>query len=440
MGPGRDAWTYRKNAVVSVSATSDFLLLDARASLQRTLADRPQADLAIVFGFWVMATPTDATEATKIVTAAMQRSGAQQDFQTVATLGFAKESGLLGPEAAVTLKQGLERLAGRNPVVDEIPMPFCSDAVGILGVALGTRSLADSGVSSQMVTWLSRFLSNIYILDGTENWQRSLFQAADHVLGGGIKLSASAHSQAEDVRIALAAKNALPRSSAVQAEQEEEGALSLILAQGTTKVSYERAAIRLAALEYIVRAAPAVVPGRIGAQDLVRLLNRVPAGLRQWTWETQPRTPNGTARQWHVDNEYHVQNLLWLLLAPIFPDLDDEQYLAKIGQKSPRADLHIPSMKLIVEAKFLRPGDKMQKVIDEISSDASLYSAMGNDCSGVIPFIWDDSARSQEHDYLRQGLRKLPNIIDAVTVARPSDWVRDAQQLQSKGKAKKKAT
>ncbi len=56
----------------------------------------------------------------------------------------------------------------------------------------------------------------------------------------------------------------------------------------------------------------------------------------------------------------------------------------------------------------------MQKIIDEISSDASLYSAMGNDCAGIIPFIWDDSARSQEHDYLRQGLKKLPGIIAAI--------------------------
>ncbi len=71
-----------------------------------------------------------------------------------------------------------------------------------------------------------------------------------------------------------------------------------------------------------------------------------------------PRTTSGTARQWHIDNEYHVQNLLWVLLAPIFPDLDDEQYLTKIGQKNPRADLYIPSMKLIVEVKFLRAGEQ----------------------------------------------------------------------------------
>jgi hypothetical protein len=426
--------------VVLVSKGSDFLLADARAALKRALACRPQSDPAIVFGYWMLMRPGDAPEATQIATAAMQRSGAQQDFQTVATLGFAREYGLLGPEAAGTLKQGLERLAGRSPVVDEIPMPFCSDAVGILGVALGTRSLADNGLSSQIVTWLSRFLPNIYNLDGTENWQRSLFQAADHVLGGGIKLPASALSQAEDVRIALGAKNTLPRSGGQQAEQEEERALKLILAQGTTETPYERAAIRLSALECIVRAAPAVVPGRISAHDLVRLLERIPAGLRKWTWEPKPRTTTGTARQWHIDHEYHVQNLLWVILAPIFPDLDDEQYLAKIGHKNPRADLYIPSMKLIVEAKFLRAGDKMQKIIDEISSDTGLYNAMGNDCAGIIPFIWDDRARSQEHDYLRQGLKKLPGIIDAVIVSRPSDWDKESKSPQSKEKAQKKTT
>jgi hypothetical protein len=438
MGPGRNAGTHRENTVVSVSATSDLLLADARAALQRTLAHRPQADLAILFGYWALMMPTDAAAATKIVSAAMQRSGAQQDFQTVATLGFATASGLADTEASAVLKQGLDRLAGRKPFVDEVPMAFCSDAVGILGVALGTRFLADTSVSAKVVSWLSSFLKTIYDLDGTENWQRSLFQAADRVLGHGTGIPSPASGEAEDVYVALTAKGIFAPASSESSDQEEEKALRLILLQGASQVSYERAAIRLAALEYVVRSAPAVVPGRISADGLARLLERVPAGLRKWTWETQPRTTGGTARQWHVDNEYHVQNLLWLLLAPIFPDLDDEQYLAKIGQKNPRADLYIPSMKLIVEVKFLRAGDKMQKIIDEIASDASLYNAMGNDCAGIVAFIWDDSARSHEHDYLRQGLRKLPGIIDAVVISRPSDWYQVSQQLQSKKKIREK--
>ena len=423
-----------------MSATSDLLLTDTRAALQRTLAHRPQADLAIVFGYWIMMMPRDAPDATKVVAAALQRSGAQQDFQTVAALGFATASGLAGPRASATLKQGLDRLAGRKPFVDEVPMAFCSDAVGILGVALGARFLADASVSAKIASWLSSFLKTIYALDGTENWQRGLFQAADRVLASGIGIPILVLEQAEDVHVALVAKGIFSPANGEAAEQEEEKALKLMLLQGTSQISYERAAMRLAALEYVVRSAPAVVPGRITAQDLVRLLERVPAGLRKWTWETQPRTPSGTARQWHIDNEYHVQNLLWLLLAPIFPDLDDEQYLAKIGQKNPRADLYIPSVKLIVEVKFLRAGDKMQKIIGEIASDASLYNAMGNDCPGIVAFIWDDSARSHEHDYLRQGLRKLPGIIDAVVISRPSAWERGSEPMQSSEKPEKKTT
>jgi len=93
-------------------------------------------------------------------------------------------------------------------------------------------------------------------------------------------------------------------------------------------------------------------------------------------------------------------------------------------------------MKLVVEAKFLRTGATIQKIIDEISSDASLYNAMGNDCAGIVPFIWDDSARSQEHDYLRQGLKRLRGIIDAVVVSRPSDWKRECDSVQSNVKKK----
>ena len=265
---------------------------------------------------------------------AAQRTGAQLDFQTVATLGFARESGLLGPDGSEVLRHGLERLAGRRPFVDEIPMAFCSDATGILGVALGTRTLADSTVSAKIVSWLSSFLKTIYELDGTENWQRCLFQATDRILGNGLGLPRPGLAQAEDVYVALLAKGIPVPARGETAEQEEEKALKLILLESTNQISYERAALRLTALEHIVRSAPAVVPGRISANGVAHLLERVPAGLRKWAWETQPRTTTGIARQWHVDNEYHVQNLLWLLLAPNFPDLDDEQYRRKLARRT----------------------------------------------------------------------------------------------------------
>lgn len=405
-----------------MNTAPEFLLVNARAALGRCLASRPQSDLAIVFGFWVLRDTTIGGEAKDIAVAAARRSGAQQDFQTVATHGFALDCGLLDVDTAAAMKQGLDRVAGRMPFVDEIPMAFCSDAVGILGVALGTRKLADVFITNRITTWLGSFLNRIYEMNGTEDWQRCLFHAADRILGGQASVPESLSEQAADIRVVLTAKGILAPRAAEEAEREEQSALSLIVRQGSSPISYERAAIRLAALDVVTRSAPVAIPSRMSAQSLVRLLERVPAGLRKWTWEKTPRTSTTPPRQWHIDHEYHVQNLLWVLLAPLFPDIDDEQYSTKIGQKSPRADLYIPSMKLVIEAKFLRPGDKMQKIVDEISSDASLYGAMGNDCAGIIPFIWDDSARSQEHDYLRQGLKKLSGIVDAVIVSRPNDW------------------
>jgi hypothetical protein len=162
-----------------------------------------------------------------------------------------------------------------------------------------------------------------------------------------------------------------------------------------------------------------IVPGRITIPDLVQLLERVPAGLRRWAWEEKARTRGGEARKWHVDNEYHVQDLLYFLLAPMFPDLKDEEYFPSLGQKQPRTDLFIPSMKLIIEVKFLRQTDNVTKIIDELGSDTSLYLSAGTDYSGIIAFVWDDSRRNEEHSLLQDGLRQIRGVLAAVIISRP---------------------
>ena len=100
MGPGRNAGPHRENAVVSVSDTSDLLLADARSALQRELTRRPQANPAVLFAYCMLRRAGDEVEAKQISVVAAQRTGAQLDCQTVATLGFARESGLLGPYLA----------------------------------------------------------------------------------------------------------------------------------------------------------------------------------------------------------------------------------------------------------------------------------------------------------------------------------------------------
>ncbi|MBL7406418.1 hypothetical protein INQ30_29345, partial [Escherichia coli] len=62
--------------------------------------------------------------------------------------------------------------------------------------------------------------------------------------------------------------------------------------------------------------------GRLEPEDVLRVLQGVERSLRLWTFEERPRTPRSPMVRWDIENEYHVQNLLWATLAPLFPDLN----------------------------------------------------------------------------------------------------------------------
>jgi hypothetical protein len=90
----------------------------------------------------------------------------------------------------------------------------------------------------------------------------------------------------------------------------------------------------------------------VSIDNVARMLEGAARSMRRWPWENAPRTLNAVAARWDIENEYHVQDMLWIILAPVFPDLDDEEWLKSLGQHHPRADLAIPSLELIVEVKF----------------------------------------------------------------------------------------
>lgn len=154
--------------------------------------------------------------------------------------------------------------------------------------------------------------------------------------------------------------------------------------------------------------------------DVLALLRNVTRSLRDWTWEEKPRTKTSLARQWHVDHEYHVQNLLWGVLAPLFPDIESEGYSTKVGFTQPRADLVIPSLKLIIEAKFARATDSLKEIQRQLAQDAAMYFPQGGQYDRMIAFVWDDAARTEEHATLIQGLEKLERVAGVIVVSRPS--------------------
>jgi hypothetical protein len=395
------------------------LLDDAKASLMRGIAlSIGQNELESVFAAWLAPDAVPLFERNKLIASIV--TAEKRSYSQTAAMGVAAQTGNLEATAVALLKADLEQLCGREPVVEGTPMPFCMDGVALAGIILGTQVLGDDAVTAKVAEWLGRCRKVTAGGKGLEDWQEWLLM----LLGSQTALIWEAHrpisATASVVSVALRSRG-FGRAIDLAAEKlEEQDALRVIQTESATDLPLGCMVLRLAALRQIRRMRPVANLRCASSEDVVRILRRLPDGFQRWTWEDKPRTktsPEG--RKWHVENEYHVQNILWLLLASVFPDLVPEDYTPKVGPVQPRADIGLPSLRIIVEAKFMRASDAPKVMIEQIAEDASLYLVPGSRYDRIIPFIWDDSRRSEHHEDMLRGLRQIRGVLDAVIIPRP---------------------
>ena len=90
-----------------------------------------------------------------------------------------------------------------------------------------------------------------------------------------------------------------------------------------------------------------------------------------------------------------------------------------MGQKKPRADLVIPSLHLVVEVKYWRTNQSPQDLISQIAEDVGLYLKKGSPYRDVLPVIWDQGRRTEQHDYLIAGLNAIRDVVSTVVIPQP---------------------
>lgn len=153
--------------------------------------------------------------------------------------------------------------------------------------------------------------------------------------------------------------------------------------------------------------------------DLAReILRRLSVGLERWTWSTPEKTRGGGC--WHVNDEFHLQNLLWLALAPAVRGLKFEEYLPAVGRTRARMDLALPVSKLAIEAKFMRRPADFARITEEIAADSALYtSASHGRYSRLIAVVWDDTRTTERYEEFIEGLKAFRGVIDAFVISRP---------------------
>jgi hypothetical protein len=381
----------------------DLVIESLSRAAVATPGDHPQAR---AFVHWMIGSDKEASLEPHILPAEPLTA------PTVAALGYASAALRSNPSIRQRFVEGINWLRGRQFFVGHRPRGFEVDGVALLGAALGIASLREDVDCEVAIHWIRALLARAVAEASQESWHGALIRAAQFVLGD-VEAVATMPS---DLKAALASKGLLDRSGV-----DEPDAIETIVSLNHRKDGSTRAATQLRALKYLLRtrATLKIVDPTIG--QVVQLLDRIGHSMKRWAWDERARSRSGRIATWDILHEYHVQGLLWVVLAPLFPDLEDEENLPSLGQKHPRADLGIPSLGLVIEVKFVRSGTSSEfaKIIGEVAEDASLYLSSESGYSKIVAFVWDDSAHGEQHTELRQGLQKIGGVEGAVVLSRP---------------------
>ena len=338
--------------------------------------------------------------------------GAARTYREVALLGYVVSVlDDAGSDIKKSLRSGLEWLSGRAAFAQASPS-FEVDGLALLGIALGAETCGIVKVKNWMAGFLGKSASSRIKI-----WDRGLMSAAACSIGQPDLVPMPKELDLADLRVALHS-----RGLDVKVEQQDEaGALKVILNQVSCNLTPMRCAVQLRVLDWVIHEASSIDMSRPTVEQVLQVLERVPSSMKRWRW-SQRGAKGGNQIRWRIENEYHVQDLLWVILSPLFPDLEDEENLPSLGHKHPRCDLGIPSLHLIIEVKFVHKGTQSEfaKLTEEIAADHTLYRRAGSLYDKIIVFVWDNSCSVEQHAELKQGLTQMAGIVGAVIMSRPA--------------------
>jgi len=310
--------------------------------------------------------------------------------------------------------QDASRLLGQAAKIDSTPLPWVSDVFGVMAVK-----------------WLVEHMNNSRIIQEFEHWTSGFL--AQQISGGNLNLFekdiAVYIRDGESANFASACVPLFLHYRKIRRIDDQRLRSSLIshfmcefrdIAQGNASLAL--LSLMVYVFDQVNQEVTNVPPKGWSLDDLLGFLERIPVGLKRWTWEDAGRTKGAEPVRWHVENEYHVQNLLYVMLAPVFTDLADEMYLQPVGQKTPRVDIYLPSLHTIIEVKFRKDARRtFQTFIGEIAEDASLYHSDENYRDArIVSFLWDRTRATQEHAKFKEGVMKIGGIDGCVVISAPS--------------------
>ena len=311
----------------------------------------------------------------------------------------------------------LRRLMSRNPFADRLT--FVYDLPQVVGIGLAAQAVAADlpGFSE----WLSGILHDDR-LQPSDRFQALLREHVRSLLTGQPTAVLHAAGRRRTV-IALrywmaSAGTAHPPDPAEHRELQKRIA-SEALRTDPAQLPVSRIALIYRTVTAILDAS--IEQAILSRSHLVTVLSRFEAAMRRW------RCDDSTVKQpirWPVTAEREVQDILWLMLRPVFDDLVDEETLPKLGHSTYRADFGIPSLGMLIEVKYARKSSDFKEIEKQVLEDSVAYLNGVTAYKEIVVFIYDESASVQEHDTTATALRSINRISDVIIVSRPSQLAR----------------
>jgi hypothetical protein len=89
-----------------------------------------------------------------------------------------------------------------------------------------------------------------------------------------------------------------------------------------------------------------------------------------------------------INNEAQLNGEVYKILKPVYPDLIDEEYLNRSGTKNPKVDFAVPSLRLLIESKYITKKEDLPAIQEQLLADIPQYLGQNNEFDEIVVFIY----------------------------------------------------
>lgn len=317
------------------------------------------------------------------------------------------------PATSAKLGSGLERALSRDPIATSESVTLRSPPV-LIGLALAARLFKES--SPEFFAWY-RDVINALKARPTARTEALLGYAASYV---GVQCGSETTLESKGafelaVHVLMCS---LPGAETTLPERRQ-AILKALVEQVLREDLSQRGAYEAALIWRAIQGAISDAASNLlrTPKTVLHVLAQFEASMKRWRWDSLDLA---APVRWPVVGEREVQDILYLMLRPTFPDLEDEDALPKFGHSTYKADFGIPSLGLLVEVKYAHSAGEFKSIEKQVLEDIVPYLQTPERYNRIIVFIYDDSSSVQVHDTTIQALRRAPGIEGVVIVSRPS--------------------